>query len=334
MSEWQFPQPYSPLQGLTTGIMQGAQLAGMLGNKKNNNVPNIPVPNPGERPQVNPRDLLQQDFTDLQKYKEDLKRVSKLDKSQADVLMNDLANNRTPIVKAFYRGGIDPKDVEDVFKKVINNDPDAMSYLNVLKVQMGADGAKAIDTKLAQAKKAQQQLDEQYNLKLKDSLLWAEETRKDIKDQTYKGQVSPELQKAISSNQEGQWLTQLWQSGNSEDRQWIKDYLNTKQQRIQTRAGRAPQNFVGWTRDKARVPISASSIEEAQALHPELSGIRLAGKEADSIGSEINFSVEKKNITKQIAQKYYDETDPSLSVSERRKIAKQNAEKDNYIWKD
>jgi hypothetical protein len=272
------------------GVDTGQKLGGMWGKKEN--VPNIPMNDPGQMPQIDINQLTQQEQADTAK----LKDIEKFQKN----LTNDMTENadtfelqqasmkdiKSPVIQKMYQAGLSSQKI-DSFMKAISTNPDPTStHMVALKNSLpGKDKDPAwiaLNGKIAEIQGIKQKAINDWTLKARNALLDLNDIELNPNKYSYKGQINDSVAKFMQNVPN--YIPTLANTS-PENRQWVEEYLknrearhagssstdksivfrgyNTKTKSWETWRGYSPQDWMreNSNMDKATIQPSAKSGE-------------------------------------------------------------------------
>lgn len=286
----------NPLQELPDRIAQGIGL-GLAIRRQNREEEvsggaNLNVSDPGQRPVVDMEKAFAKESQYLNRMADVDKHLNKVSDPIAKEGARQSIINRwdEPITREAIKSGMNVKDLQNTLSGVMNNDPASVDRLDALIAQSGGSNSKfaqAIRKKEAEVQSIQNQLDQEYALKLKTHLMGIKEFRKDPRKFAFKGQAGQEVLQYNS--QAGERLLELAKIPGNE--QWVKAWLDDEQKRIgRGGAGRANKEYAVFSSDgKQRFVFDAPSADEARKVidtqYPEYdsSTIKSLGREEEAL---------------------------------------------------
>jgi hypothetical protein len=234
---------------LGMGIEAGSKLGGMIKNKSNNQNQSdtIPISLPGDKPQVNPAQVLSQESTDFDVISKIHKQTKGL-QPEARKKVFDTAIQSGQIKTAIGQSVatnvdvVKPDEMINIMNSVKNSSPDSPVNIQMMIEKLGGEtspGGSAIKSKLDEVNQTQKQMDSQWGDKIKDTLLNLIPIHEDNRKFMGKnGRFNPSVIEAVSN--ENKYIEQLAPI----DKVWVNDYLKLrKMQAIKQTGGSAKYNF-------------------------------------------------------------------------------------------
>jgi len=226
----------SMTNAFATGADTGMKLGSMIrANREDNAKPNIPIPDPGQKPQIDISVVMQNEQKDLETYGKYYEKTKKLEPEQKQWIFDDLKKSgaiTTPIGQTVFNGNIKPEEISDVFNNIRNKKPTAQADIDLLITNAGGKDSlagKAISNKIAEAQQMQIKSDDDWAIKAMDTLTVIDDVHKNLKNFTNKrGEASDSVIKALSS--ENYLVNQLYMMG-GEYREWAKQYVDQRTQK-------------------------------------------------------------------------------------------------------
>lgn len=181
-----YPTREQPLRALNEGFIQGMQLGGIYGRKKQQEKTFAPkeqrehAPPEPERQEVDNNDLIRTEKQDYARLTEMSKTTSKLSPEQRGKVFNKAVEsgyiNSELFREAVGTSDMSYKEIGDLMMSLVRKEEGAVVRMETIKQTYGEDSAvvKAIQKKIGQARGMQERLDANYSAQLISAINTAE----------------------------------------------------------------------------------------------------------------------------------------------------------------